>query len=321
MLPSLNESIWRSIMVGCGAIGGTIMRRIVYVLFQCMESVRAKSANALTNGRYVQALNAKKLNFPETSAPGDILDPFLYLEEIGFTWYVQKSALSAQNQSISLEDNSHMPRKNSAGSDSGIHGSHGGSSKNLKKNAILQANTESARIVAAKLNLQSNRAFLPFMKPIQTAAFSTPIPTSSMSANGHSLEFVKAKAKLQLDAFLQSCTPSNFKAYPNPPTPKSRTDSRQSLDRKASRESIGTPHRLSSKIKSIAGSEFGRAPAVASRRSKPLLRSLSTITAAAGEASLAVARLLQPRPLPLTKSRSQHLTLHCMPRPLTRRPS
>lgn len=257
MLPSLNESIWRGVMVGCGAVGGTIMRRIVYVLFQCMESVRAKSADALTYGRYVQALNAKKLNFPETSAPGDILDPFLYLEEIGYTWYIQKSALSAQNQSINLEENSHVPRKNSAGSDGGLHGSFG-SSKNLKKNVILQANTESARIVAAKLNLQSNRAFLPFMKPIQTAAFSAPILSSQMSANGNSLEYVRVNAKMQSDAFLQSCTPSNFKAYPNPPTPKSRADSRQSLDRKASRESIGTPDRLSTMINSIAGSEFGR---------------------------------------------------------------
>lgn len=257
MLPSLNESIWRSLMVGCGAVGGTIMRRIVYVLFQCMESVRAKSANALTYGRYVQALNAKKLNFPETSAPGDILDPFLYLEEIGYTWYIQKSALSAQNQSINQEDNSQLPRKNSAGSDNSVHGSYGVSSKNMKKNVLLQANTESARIVAAKLNLQSNRAFLPFMKPIQTAAFSIPIPTSHLSANGHSVEYVRAKAKLQIEAFLQSCTPSNFKAYPNPPTPKSRTDSRQSLDRKGSRESIGTPDRLSSMINSI-GSEIGR---------------------------------------------------------------
>lgn len=235
LLPSLNETVWRSILIACEAVGGHIMRRIAYVIFQCMESVRGVSANAITYGRYVQALGAKKLNMPEPIA-GDVIDQFLFLEEVGFTWYIQKTALTAQSQILLHNEELTGVRKPSDGSS--------------KKKVIVNANTEAARVVAAKLNLQGNPGFLPFMKPVQFSAAALPTKASIVTTSAN-VDFITMRARAYLDQFSAACMPS-VRTYALPsssPNNRIRTQSHNSDGTMKKVDSMAsTPERLSNMI-------------------------------------------------------------------------
>ena len=91
LLPVLNESTWRSIFVSCSTIGGILMRRIACVVFQCITSLNI-SADALTYGEYTKALSSVDKNEGIDHEEGGQIDQFLFLEEMGLTWFMQQSA-------------------------------------------------------------------------------------------------------------------------------------------------------------------------------------------------------------------------------------
>lgn len=74
------------------------MRKIACVVFESINSVNF-NPDALTYGQYIQALASKKINKPPVpkgavELPDDpLLDQYLYLEEIGHTWFLQRTAL------------------------------------------------------------------------------------------------------------------------------------------------------------------------------------------------------------------------------------
>jgi hypothetical protein len=115
LLPCLAESSWRAALVACANAGGDLMRRICSIVYQLVPHATGQVPDALTYGCYLRALAAKKrhlgslepvsLGKANKSAPAlfskpepedAFVDAYLYLEEMGSTWYIQRSALQGQ---------------------------------------------------------------------------------------------------------------------------------------------------------------------------------------------------------------------------------
>ena len=124
LLPALTDAAWRAVLVACAHGGGDLMRRVCCIVYQLIPSVTGSMPDSLTYGCFLRALAAKKrhlgtlepisLGKANKSAPvlyttpeqtEALLDPYLYLEEMGVTWYIQRSALQGQTLGSS-EDSS-----------------------------------------------------------------------------------------------------------------------------------------------------------------------------------------------------------------------
>lgn len=103
VLPKIDETIWRTLLVACASTGGDVMRKVACVVFDTLTACGI-TPDALTYGSYTRALAATKYAH-EISPYGHQIDQFLYLEEIGLAWFQQRSAVIEQCQAdISLVD-------------------------------------------------------------------------------------------------------------------------------------------------------------------------------------------------------------------------
>lgn len=115
LLPCLSESAWRAVLVACANAGGDLMRRVCVIVYQLVPGMTGQAPDSLTYGCYLRALAAKKRHLGNlepvslgkssksspalfsTPDPVDaVVDAYLYLEEMGSTWYIQRSALQGQ---------------------------------------------------------------------------------------------------------------------------------------------------------------------------------------------------------------------------------
>lgn len=132
LLPALSETVWRGVLLGCANAGGDLMRRICVNVYQQIPSATGQSPDSLTYGQYVRGLAAKKRHLgslepfvpkkpskmkdqpaPLPPDPADaIIDAYLYLEEMGSTWYIQRSAL--QGQTLAMDESRHALNAKSA---------------------------------------------------------------------------------------------------------------------------------------------------------------------------------------------------------------
>jgi hypothetical protein len=87
----LDDSIWRALYVASAIAGGPMMRQIAWVLNSRMRLL-AKGKDCLTDGQFTRAATAIRMNKAELQC-GQQVDSFLYLEELGLTWFVQQRAL------------------------------------------------------------------------------------------------------------------------------------------------------------------------------------------------------------------------------------
>jgi hypothetical protein len=110
VLPKIDETIWRTLLVACASTGGDVMRKVACVVFDTLTACGI-TPDALTYGSYTRALAATKYAH-EISPCGHQIDQFLYLEEIGLAWFQQRSAVIEQSQAdISVvESRSNVPK-------------------------------------------------------------------------------------------------------------------------------------------------------------------------------------------------------------------
>lgn len=110
VLPKIDETIWRTLLVACASTGGDVMRKVACVVFDTLTACGI-TPDALTYGSYTRALAATKYAH-EISPCGRQIDQFLYLEEIGLAWFQQRSAVIEQSQAdISVVDSrSNVPK-------------------------------------------------------------------------------------------------------------------------------------------------------------------------------------------------------------------
>ena len=110
VLPKIDETIWRTLLVACASTGGDVMRKVACVVFDTLTACGI-TPDALTYGSYTRALAATKYAH-EISPCGHQIDQFLYLEEIGLAWFQQRSAVIEQSQAdISVvETRSNVPK-------------------------------------------------------------------------------------------------------------------------------------------------------------------------------------------------------------------
>ena len=88
----IEESLWLSIFIACKKTGGYIMRRISCVLFEVLLATGV-SLDAVCYGQYVQSMASVNCNMNISNLTGSVLDAHLYLEEMGYTWYIHQIAM------------------------------------------------------------------------------------------------------------------------------------------------------------------------------------------------------------------------------------
>ena len=92
LLPFLDETTWRCVFTTCLAVGGTFARQIAWTVYDCVTALNVPLSSA-TYGAFYHAVNAVKIRDPGTAS--DELDAYLYLEEMGLTWFYQRSAIDS----------------------------------------------------------------------------------------------------------------------------------------------------------------------------------------------------------------------------------
>jgi hypothetical protein len=131
LLPALSETAWRGVLLGCANAGGDVMRRICSIVYQLIPQATGQAPDSLTYGSYLRALASKKRHrgnlepvslgkanksapriFSAPDASEAVIDPYLYLEEMGGTWYIQRSAL--QGQTLANADEARASSSSSA---------------------------------------------------------------------------------------------------------------------------------------------------------------------------------------------------------------
>jgi len=114
----MDENVWRCIFVACAECGGDFMRRVACVVYEALRDCRMP-LSAATFGQYQRALMAVKRQYRDcgetettststststTDAPGSeyrmFCDSYVYLEEVGVTWFTQRIVLSELSHSL-----------------------------------------------------------------------------------------------------------------------------------------------------------------------------------------------------------------------------
>lgn len=85
------ESTWRILWLGCRKCGGHLMRRVSNVIFEVLQ-IAGIELDAISAGQYVQAMTKTNSSIC-TDYSGGVLDGHLYLEEIGYLWYIHQMAI------------------------------------------------------------------------------------------------------------------------------------------------------------------------------------------------------------------------------------
>jgi hypothetical protein len=89
ILNFLDETSWRSMLVACGAIDvHDFGHKAMCVLFETMKSSE-KVTDALAYSQYCQSFTRKLRK--TSNQPDSCLDPFCHLEQLGLSWFSQKS--------------------------------------------------------------------------------------------------------------------------------------------------------------------------------------------------------------------------------------
>jgi len=109
LLSYLEENVWRGILTCIGSTGGDFMRRIACVIYNIMEAY-GKTPDAMTFGAYMKALSMTKMSKNDNITGGQV-DLFLFLEEIGLTWFIQRSALMKESAGTAESNNSPIRNK------------------------------------------------------------------------------------------------------------------------------------------------------------------------------------------------------------------
>jgi hypothetical protein len=204
LLHLLDECIWRSILIACAAGGGDLMRKVACVVFEGVSSIA--NPDAITYGQYIQALAAKKVNVSPDSDRLAPLDQFLFLEEMGHTWFMQRSALI--ERALVEQDYSHnmgvsgspsnmfqkslvasTPNKGFAVHRRGSWGMMGydGTPKGIdhvnNRRLAVKASTIAAQLTAEQFGLQHNSSgLLSFLRPPSLVGICYPRDVESITS-------------------------------------------------------------------------------------------------------------------------------------------
>ncbi|CAM9469121.1 unnamed protein product [Chrysoparadoxa australica] len=89
----IDESMWRTLLVSCGRIGGDLMQRVAAALFAAMRDMRI-TANAVTYGLYTKALSEPDRKKGLASL-GEAYD---YIVEQGLLWIDEAIGKSSHNE-------------------------------------------------------------------------------------------------------------------------------------------------------------------------------------------------------------------------------
>eukprot|EP01034_Spumella_vulgaris_P022474 gene22474-28602_t len=207
LLHVLDECIWRSILISCAAGGGDLMRKVACVVFEGVSSIA--NPDALTYGQYIQALGAKKVNTPpvkkNSTTSGVPLDQFLFLEEMGHTWFMQRSALIeralveqdySHNMGASGSPSNMFQKSVSSGTPKGgtvqphsrswgLMG-HDGTPRGIEhvnhRRLVVKASTIAAHMTAEQFGLHQSSGLLSFLRPTNLIGICYPRDVGTLTA-------------------------------------------------------------------------------------------------------------------------------------------
>lgn len=201
ILHLLDEPVWRSILLSCAWTGGSFMRQVAWTIFEIMQTLHVPFG-AATYGAFVRAAVASDLSKFESFA-GNQIDPFMYLEEMGLAWVLQRYAISesarkagySASKSLSPVTNQTSPAKWSYfPSSSWFKRSEqpGTASVDTQVSVLVNAATYTAaylnldRQYTGVINCYQPRHFLWLVTPIHVSIYSHPQPGLSPISASHS---------------------------------------------------------------------------------------------------------------------------------------
>jgi hypothetical protein len=198
----LSENIWRAILICCSTTGGDIMRRISVIIRDILQSMHIHF-DALTYGQYIKANHAAKITSPSAKAAGEVLDQFYHIEELGMTWFQQKTS-SSLSMSLSAAITNSSNKSNSHSTHHQSPNLNPASSKADKNRALQQPQKtplmESTDLVIKQLILQRSEGLLPFLRPRSSSAMTVPRHYTAFQSHEH-LEIIKDEMQSRLDHF------------------------------------------------------------------------------------------------------------------------
>lgn len=92
LLSFVDEPVWRSLLLSCAWTGGSFMRQLAWTVYEIIQTLHVPFG-AATYGAFVRAAVTSELSKFESFA-GNQIDPFMYLEEMGLAWFLQRYAIS-----------------------------------------------------------------------------------------------------------------------------------------------------------------------------------------------------------------------------------
>jgi hypothetical protein len=182
----LSENIWRAILVCCSVTGGDVSRRISVLIRDALLSMNIHF-DALTYGQYIKANHAAKVKTPAAKIAGEVLDQFYHLEEMGLTWFQQKSSSPDKPANISPIPPANPPTSTS-------------SSSRRYVPPVKTPLQEATDVVIKQLILQRSEGLLPFFRPRPSSAMCIPRHTSRFPENSH-LEIITVEMQSRLTNF------------------------------------------------------------------------------------------------------------------------
>ena len=152
------QSTWRALWLGCRKCGGYLMRRVSNVIFEVLQ-IAGVELDAITAGQYVQAMT-KTVSIIETDYSGTVIDSHLYLEEIGYLWYIHQMAIlgvGGQREVISLSGSATKP----------LLTPERGIERKRSLRGLAKISFESPELVAASMQLSKRSGLFSLLSPMR----------------------------------------------------------------------------------------------------------------------------------------------------------
>eukprot|EP00605_Chrysophyceae_sp_TOSAG23-4_P000418 GSChrysophyteH1.ASY1.ANO1.474.1 assembled CDS len=94
----IDERIWRAALIVCANAGGDLARRVSFALYGAIDVFR-QGGNCLSAGQYMRSLQTfKRAKGYDDDTTKGMLDPCMFIEEMGYTWFVQRTAMAARGK-------------------------------------------------------------------------------------------------------------------------------------------------------------------------------------------------------------------------------
>jgi len=217
LIEYVDELTWRAAILVCANIGGEFPRRISYALYGALKVYRS-GGDCLSAGQYMRAIAAdkeKKSKGVADKVATDLLDPYFFLEEMGYAWFMQRTYKRGEAGEESSRRRSLEPISNRASSaekpsllQSMIASTGYDRRSSIASPAstdtidltvttdltLLRKPTESANLIISQLNLSVGDGFLSCARPKELHWEVPPINTARMvTCNADDSEKAKAR--------------------------------------------------------------------------------------------------------------------------------